>query len=132
MDEQERNIIKVTTPSGTTCIKDTESLDLRPEQDGTVEKKKAPVEFNHAITYVNKIKNRFSTQPDTYKKFLEILQTYQKDQKPIGEVYTQVQALFNGSKELLDEFKQFLPEPKQRKKRLGIPTLSISKVICIH
>lgn len=88
----------MTTPSGTTCIKDTESLDLR--QDGAdpsatkqhtaatlpISKKKAPVEFNHAITYVNKIKSRFANQPDTYKKFLEILQTYQKDQKPIQEV----------------------------------------------
>lgn len=143
VDEQSRNIIKVTTPSGTTCINDSENLDLRPEEDDATtleqqqqqqkkKKEKAPVEFNHAITYVNKIKNRFSSQPDTYKKFLEILQTYQKDQKPIGEVYTQVQALFNGSEELLDEFKQFLPEPKGRKKRLGIPTLSISKVNLLY
>lgn len=78
--------------------------------------RKGPVEFNHAINYVNKIKvnnlftsttidfvylqkknkkinstlhiikNRFSTDPDTYKQFLEILQTYQKEQKPIQEV----------------------------------------------
>ncbi|KAF1805262.1 Sin3 family co-repressor-domain-containing protein, partial [Mucor lusitanicus] len=131
IDDQERNIIKVTTPTGTTCITESESLNLRgddsfqPQQ----EDRKAPVEFNHAITYVNKIKNRFAGQPDTYKKFLEILQTYQKDQKPISEVYTEVQALFDGSTELLEEFKQFLPEPKQRKKRSGqIPNLSISKV----
>eukprot|EP00095_Tigriopus_kingsejongensis_P007627 maker-scaffold995_size72343-snap-gene-0.21 protein:Tk07627 transcript:maker-scaffold995_size72343-snap-gene-0.21-mRNA-1 annotation:"paired amphipathic helix protein sin3a" len=44
-----------------------------------------PVEFNHAITYVNKIKNRFHGQPDVYKQFLEILHTYQKDQKLIKE-----------------------------------------------
>ncbi|KAK4519608.1 uncharacterized protein ATC70_009845 [Mucor velutinosus] len=130
IDDQERNVIKVTTPTGTTCITESESLNLRgddsfqPQQ----EDRKSPVEFNHAITYVNKIKNRFAGQPDTYKKFLEILQTYQKDQKPIGEVYTEVQALFDGSTELLEEFKQFLPEPKQRKKRSGqIPNLSISK-----
>uniref|UniRef100_A0A8C5HLH7 Paired amphipathic helix protein Sin3a-like n=1 Tax=Gouania willdenowi TaxID=441366 RepID=A0A8C5HLH7_GOUWI len=36
-----------------------------------------PVEFNHAINYVNKIKNRFQGQPDIYKSFLEILHTYQ-------------------------------------------------------
>jgi histone deacetylase complex regulatory component SIN3 len=146
-DDQERNIIKVTTPQGTTSITESENLVLQqapppphPSGGGTATtaaaveqeqpKNKAPVEFNHAISYVNKIKNRFANQPETYKKFLEILQTYQKDQKPIGEVYTEVQVLFNGSNELLDEFKQFLPEPtKQRKKRLGnIPTLSISKV----
>ncbi|CAM0137869.1 unnamed protein product [Umbelopsis sp. WA50703] len=72
--------------------------------------RRAPVEFNHAINYVNKIKNRFSSEPDTYKQFLEILQTYQKEQKPIQEVYAQVQVLFNGSVDLLDEFKQFLPD----------------------
>ncbi|CAG8457167.1 18416_t:CDS:10 [Racocetra fulgida] len=107
-----------------------------PQQQG----KKAPVEFNHAINYVNKIKlidsekfniviyriainsyetddenfftfkNRFSTEPDTYKQFLEILQTYQKEQKPIQEVYSQVQILFKNAPDLLDEFKQFLPD----------------------
>jgi paired amphipathic helix protein Sin3a len=44
------------------------------------------VEFNHAIAFVNKIKNRFSGDPDTYKQFLEILQTYQKETKDIQEV----------------------------------------------
>ncbi|OAD69347.1 hypothetical protein PHYBLDRAFT_93875, partial [Phycomyces blakesleeanus NRRL 1555(-)] len=71
--------------------------------------RRPPVEFNHAINYVNKIKNRFAGDPDTYKQFLEILQMYQKDQKPIQEVYTQVQVLFDGANDLLDEFKQFLP-----------------------
>ncbi|KAI8976122.1 Sin3 family co-repressor-domain-containing protein [Pilobolus umbonatus] len=124
VDEKERNIIKVTTPSGTTSVTDAESLNLKGD---TTEERKTPVEFNHAITYVNKIKNRFVSQPNIYKKFLEILQTYQKDQKPIQDVYSEVKVLFNGSNELLDEFKQFLPEPKQRKKRLGIPSLSVSK-----
>lgn len=42
---------------------------------------------------------------------MEILQTYQKEQKPIEEVYTHVQYLFNGGAEdLLEEFKQFLPK----------------------
>ncbi|KAL0155266.1 hypothetical protein M9458_049529, partial [Cirrhinus mrigala] len=36
-----------------------------------------PVEFNHAISYVNKIKNRFQGQPNIYKSFLEILHKYQ-------------------------------------------------------
>ncbi|KAI8379519.1 uncharacterized protein BYT42DRAFT_329822 [Radiomyces spectabilis] len=72
--------------------------------------KRGPVEFNHAINYVNKIKNRFANEPDTYKQFLEILQTYQKEQRPIQEVYAHVQYLFNGAPDLLDEFKQFLPD----------------------
>ncbi|XP_059085243.1 paired amphipathic helix protein Sin3b-like [Tigriopus californicus] len=82
-----------------------------------------PVEFNHAINYVNKIKHRFHGQPDVYKQFLEILHTYQKDQKLIkeggtpqgkylteSEVYAQVSKLFHNQDDLLSEFGQFLPE----------------------
>ncbi|KAH8913868.1 hypothetical protein BT69DRAFT_1189090, partial [Atractiella rhizophila] len=47
---------------------------------------KGAVEFNHAINYVNKIKTRYAHDARTYKEFLEILQTYQKDSKPIQEV----------------------------------------------
>ncbi|KAI9485323.1 MAG: hypothetical protein EXX96DRAFT_475954 [Benjaminiella poitrasii] len=67
--------------------------------------KRSPVEFNHAINYT-----RFAHDPEVYKQFLEILQTYQKDQKPIQEVYAHVQYLFHNTPDLLDEFKQFLPD----------------------
>ncbi|KAL8276936.1 hypothetical protein RQP46_010664 [Phenoliferia psychrophenolica] len=69
-----------------------------------------PMEFNHAINYVNKIKNRFVRDPDTYKAFLEILQTYQKEGRAIQDVYAQVTTLFHSAPDLLDEFKQFLPD----------------------
>ncbi|KAF9433156.1 Transcriptional regulatory protein sin3 [Entomortierella beljakovae] len=72
--------------------------------------KKTPVEFNHAINYVHKIKNRFSNDPETYKQFLELLQAYQKEMKPITDVYSHVTILFKNAPDLLDEFKQFLPE----------------------
>ena len=91
--------------------------------------KRGPVEFNHAISYVNKIKvrlpivevtddhsltthsqNRFAQQPEIYKQFLEILQTYQRESKPIQDVYSQVTQLFNAAPDLLEDFKQFLPE----------------------
>lgn len=101
--------------------------------------KRGPVEFNHAISYVNKIKvstshlsgptefcnlfyhnltiydtntnqNRFSSQPEIYKQFLEILQTYQRESKPIQDVYAQVTELFKSAPDLLEDFKQFLPE----------------------
>ncbi|CEP19155.1 hypothetical protein [Parasitella parasitica] len=75
-----------------------------------ITEKKPPVEFNHAINYVNRIKNRFAHNPNIYKQFLEVLQTYQKEQKPIGEVFEQVRYLFNGADDLLEEFKLFLPE----------------------
>ncbi|KAJ3087675.1 Transcriptional regulatory protein sin3 [Quaeritorhiza haematococci] len=90
--------------------------------------RRAPVEFNHAINYVNKIKNRFASEPETYKNFLEILQTYQKESKPIQEVYAQVQVLFKNATDLLDEFKQFLPDnsnqnAQQRPAPGGMPVL---------
>ena len=89
--------------------------------------KRGPVEFNHAIGYVNKIKvcqlndyeyarlltspqNRFASQPEIYKQFLEILQTYQRESRPIQDVYAQVTQLFNAAPDLLEDFKQFLPE----------------------
>ncbi|KAI7966929.1 hypothetical protein MJO29_000206 [Puccinia striiformis f. sp. tritici] len=69
-----------------------------------------PVEFNYAINYVNKIKHRFIDQPEIYKTFLEILQTYQRDGMPIDSVYVKVTKLFSNAVDLLDEFKQFLPD----------------------
>ncbi|KAI8461296.1 hypothetical protein BY996DRAFT_4573648 [Phakopsora pachyrhizi] len=69
-----------------------------------------PLEFNHAITYVNKIKNRYAGDPKTYQTFLDILQTYQRDARPIQEVYEQVNQLFRGAPDLLAEFMQFLPD----------------------
>merc|ERR1719421_441017 len=72
--------------------------------------KKAPIEFDQAINYVTKIKTRFAKQPETYKAFLEILHTYQKEQKTIKEVYEQVSTLFKNHTDLLGEFSQFLPD----------------------
>ncbi|KAF8336326.1 uncharacterized protein EI90DRAFT_3119621 [Cantharellus anzutake] len=68
-------------------------------------------EFNHAIQFVNKIKNRFAQETETYKQFLEILQKYQKEQRPYQEVYQQVTQLFRNAPDLIEEFKQFLPDP---------------------
>ncbi|XP_023245695.1 paired amphipathic helix protein Sin3a isoform X2 [Copidosoma floridanum] len=102
-----------------------------------------PVEFNHAINYVNKIKNRFQDQPDKYKRFLEILHTYQKEQRTLkesghmggsgsggsilssgkhlteAEVYSQVAKLFENQVDLLQEFGQFLPDATNQQNALS-------------
>ncbi|CAF1233447.1 unnamed protein product [Rotaria sordida] len=115
-------------------------------QATTVEKSSSggqPVEFNHAINYVNKIKNRFHQSPNIYKTFLEILHTYQKQQKDAKEipsnnltnnngsaistginnqstllseteVYAKVAQLFTNHEDLLAEFSQFLPDATQQ------------------
>ncbi|KAJ1628399.1 paired amphipathic helix, partial [Pavlovales sp. CCMP2436] len=67
------------------------------------------VEFDQAINYVTKIKQRFQRQPEMYKQFLAILHTYQQEQKTIKEVYERVSALFEDHQDLLEEFTQFLP-----------------------
>ncbi|PNS20411.1 hypothetical protein CAC42_5861 [Sphaceloma murrayae] len=85
-------------------------------QAGDPDDKREPLEFNHAISYVNKIKNRFAAQPEIYKSFLDILQTYQRESRPIQEVYAQVTKLFDSAPDLLEDFKQFLPEVGGRAK----------------
>ncbi|TEA22469.1 Paired amphipathic helix protein pst1 [Colletotrichum sidae] len=83
---------------------------ITAQQQQQANERRGPVEFNHAISYVNKIKNRFQDKPEIYKQFLEILQTYQREQKPIQDVYAQVTTLFHTAPDLLEDFKQFLPE----------------------
>lgn len=78
------------------------------------------IEFDHAITYVTTIKKRFGNEPRTYQQFLEILHTYQKEQRGIREVLEQVSSLFADHPDLLKQFTYFLPEAvqEQAKERL--------------
>ncbi|CAN1311183.1 Paired amphipathic helix protein Sin3-like 4 [Linum perenne] len=68
-----------------------------------------PVEFEEAITFVNKIKTRFEGDDHVYKAFLDILNMYRKENKSIREVYQEVAALFKDHHDLLVEFAHFLP-----------------------
>lgn len=63
--------------------------------------------------------NRFQDKPEIYKQFLEILQTYQREQKPIQDVYSQVTSLFHTAPDLLEDFKQFLPESAAQTRSAG-------------
>lgn len=72
-----------------------------------------PMEFDHAINYVTTIKKRFASEPEIYKKFLEILHTYQKEQRGIKEVLDEVSKLFADHPDLLKEFTYFLPDAVQ-------------------
>lgn len=138
LDPSDPNAITVTTPMGETTRPNVPEAQLgstslwrdqgaqaaqfgqEQPQPGTQNQAQTPnqnqsqsghqLEFNHAISYVNKIKTRFANQPDIYKQFLEILQTYQREQKPINEVYEQVTLLFVNSPDLLDDFNRFLPD----------------------
>lgn len=88
-----------------------------------------------------KFQNRFQGQPDKYKRFLEILHTYQKEQRNLkesghmggtggsgatggakhlteAEVYSQVAKLFENQEDLLAEFGQFLPDATNQQSSL--------------
>jgi histone deacetylase complex regulatory component SIN3 len=62
---------------------------------------------------VTTIKKRFANEPETYKKFLEILHTYQKEQRGIKDVLEEVSVLFADHPDLLKEFTYFLPDAVQ-------------------
>lgn len=85
-----------------------------------------PIEFDQAVTYVNKIKSRFAEDEAVYKTFLDILQTYQKEQKSIEDVYQQVSQLFREHEDLLNEFSDFLPETPPQGQRLQSGTAKTS------
>ena len=67
-------------------ISNTQITNSNSNSSGHVNQAQSQVEFGHAINYVNKIKSRFHNQPDIYKSFLEILHTYQKQQKNLKDV----------------------------------------------
>ncbi|KNC52797.1 uncharacterized protein AMSG_12193 [Thecamonas trahens ATCC 50062] len=69
-----------------------------------------PKSLDTALNYVNKIKQRFESNPEVYTVFLEILQTYQREVRTITEVYDEVSRLFANEPDLLEEFTTFLPE----------------------
>ncbi|XP_057738666.1 paired amphipathic helix protein Sin3-like 2 isoform X4 [Arachis stenosperma] len=83
----------------------------------TLDEEEAPpkktVEFEEAISFVNKIKKRFQNDEHVYKSFLDILNMYRKEHKDIGEVYSEVATLFKDHRDLLDEFTRFLPDTSQ-------------------
>uniref|UniRef100_A0A0N5AGI1 HDAC_interact domain-containing protein n=1 Tax=Syphacia muris TaxID=451379 RepID=A0A0N5AGI1_9BILA len=82
------------------------------------------VGIENAMQYVSKIKTRFQDRPETYQKFLRILQDYQNHQKQRnqrqkdgdvppameGQVYRSVAVLFKNEPDLLNEFSRFLPD----------------------
>ncbi|KAF8031803.1 hypothetical protein BT93_D0882 [Corymbia citriodora subsp. variegata] len=82
---------------------------------------KRTVEFEEAISFVNKIKKRFQNDEHVYKSFLEILNMYRKEHKDINEVYSEVASLFEDHSDLLDEFTRFLPDSSATSLAHNIP-----------
>lgn len=88
-----------------------------PSQHRTGPSGAGPLELGHAMGYVTRIKKRFVHDTQTYKTFLEILHTYQKQQNSIREVLERVSLLFADHPDLLRDFTYFLPDSVQEQAR---------------
>lgn len=64
-------------------------------------------EFNHAVQFVSKVKQRFIDQPEVYQNFLEILYDYRSKLTP-NDVQGRINQLFASHQDLLYEFNFFL------------------------
>jgi len=91
-----------------------------PPQQQQQQQQPPPVEFDHAISYVTTIKRRFANDPTTYHSFLEILHTYQKEQRGIKQVLEEVARLFADHPDLLREFSFFLPDAVQEQAKVRL------------
>jgi len=92
----------------------------------------APPAFDKAVGYVTRIKERFQDDDSkTYKKFLDILHTYQQESRSIKEVLDKVSELFRYHPDLLREFTYFLPDAVQdeAKVRLNRAALKAQKMM---
>lgn len=86
---------------------------MNPASNDPNQRQPQQMQQQHAITYVTTIRNRFANEPETYRAFLRILHTYQKEQKGIKDVLEQVSHLFADHPDLLMEFTYFLPDAVQ-------------------
>ncbi|CAD5209235.1 unnamed protein product [Bursaphelenchus xylophilus] len=69
--------------------------------------------LDQAVSVLNKIKERYSNQPDVYQQFLVFLTNYQNSIRNDGDdkhdLYNKVVQLFRNDQDLLEEFKTFIP-----------------------
>lgn len=84
-------------------------ISLDHQQGQAVQATDQQNDFDRAISYVTRIKTRFSTEPEVYKSFLDILHDYQRNRKPISEIVNQISVLFKDHADLLEEFVYFVP-----------------------
>ena len=67
-----------------------ETTKAKPAEPRTAQSAAATA-FDQAITYVTKIKQRFENDPkNTYQAFLDILHTFQQEQRSIKDVLDKV------------------------------------------
>ncbi|KAH5398360.1 hypothetical protein HBI67_214670 [Parastagonospora nodorum] len=78
-------------------------------QDTEIQEERGPIEFNQAISYVNRVKNRFADRLAVYMEFISLLQSTERQRVPVTDAYKQIVELMKSAPDLVDEFTQFLP-----------------------
>ncbi|UPK95818.1 hypothetical protein LCI18_006753 [Fusarium solani-melongenae] len=93
-----------------------------------------PRRIDAAVSFINRVKDRFRDEPVVYKELMEILQPYQPEKPPpledatllasvvsqrgvdehqymLEHVYDELSALFEPAPDLFEELTQFIPQP---------------------
>ncbi|KIK69789.1 hypothetical protein GYMLUDRAFT_34188 [Collybiopsis luxurians FD-317 M1] len=68
-----------------------------------------PLNVTDALSYLDAVKNKFSTQPTVYNHFLDIMKEFKSQQIDTPGVIKRVSALFQGHPSLIQGFNTFLP-----------------------
>ncbi|EPQ53755.1 hypothetical protein GLOTRDRAFT_139874 [Gloeophyllum trabeum ATCC 11539] len=125
-NSQETNLITVTTPTGTTTRSAATYMEAPPRElaghastsmlldpnpgyqgmpppSAPPRDQKAPLQS--AMNYVQKIKLRFTDEPDTYRQFLEALNNHADEQEAL---LARVEMIFKDERGLFEEFKEFV------------------------
>lgn len=102
------DVIHVTTPNGHSVIHPRPTFEPPPPARAPTPETDTPIK--PAYNYIQKIKKR--CDPDTYKRFLDILARYTPDD--LDEVSAQINALFKNDPDLTNDFLLFMPEMNDR------------------
>ncbi|KAL5100409.1 hypothetical protein RYX36_004736 [Vicia faba] len=72
---------------------------------------KPTVDLEYALKFVSKVKTRFERahQHHVYLLFVNILNSFRESKKSLDDVIMEVNFLFKGHDDLIDEFTNFLP-----------------------
>ncbi|KAH8101975.1 hypothetical protein BXZ70DRAFT_932719 [Cristinia sonorae] len=106
MDGKHNNYITVTTPAGTS----TQAIKRTPFMDAYMEGVVDETDMEPALAYLQKVKNRYSNDPERYQQFLELLSPHAAPSLSDDEVLALVGQIFYDDKDLAKGFFQFLPD----------------------
>ncbi|EIW74380.1 hypothetical protein CONPUDRAFT_140506 [Coniophora puteana RWD-64-598 SS2] len=85
------------------------SRDIRLPTDADDGQLDRQLNVGDALSYLDAVKVRFSTQPDVYNHFLDIMKDFKSELIDTPGVIRRVSTLFHGHPELIQGFNTFLP-----------------------